>query len=129
MQRAKEALAASTAKLQRMQVMRAAGKSFDEEDVAIAYEPTFDPFPDDVNPGMGHVAWKEGILAALRSPLDAEPKTFKQIQNTRSKPDETRFYMSRAHIFQGVFEVKRKEDEHEGPGYETLTHIFGTKLL
>lgn len=128
-QKAKEAMAASAAKLERMEARRAAGERFDEEDVAIAYEPSFDPFPDDVHPGIGHVVWDKGILETLRFPLDAEPKTFKQIQKARPKPDETTFYISKAQIFGGVFAVKRKEDEHDGPGYETLVTAFNTKLL
>ncbi|KAF2832340.1 hypothetical protein CC86DRAFT_451884 [Ophiobolus disseminans] len=126
---ARKDVAASTARLRRMEERRAAGLPLDEEDTAIAHEPTFDPFPDIVHPGMGHVAWDQGILKELRFPLEAEPMTTKQVEKARPKFDKTTSYITPDQIFNGVFELKTKAEECDGPGYETLVSMLGSKLL
>jgi hypothetical protein len=128
-EQAKKDLEAATTKRERMEARFAAGERMDDADVALAFESSFDPFPDDVHAGMGHVAWDDDVLEALRTPLDAEPKTTSEIEKARPEADEKSFYITREQIFDGVFALDDKADDGEGVGYDTLADLLKVTVI
>jgi hypothetical protein len=95
------------------------------EEVEMADEENFDPFSDDLHPGMWSVKWKQpwGTLAKLLEPMDpAVPEPRKVTDKYRPKPDESQYWISVPQILDNFkFDPTTKEPA-EGMG--TLTALM-----
>jgi hypothetical protein len=102
------------------------------DDVKGEEEDDFDPFPEDVHPGLSRVAWDDasGIVMPLLLPVDValpHPKNVRE--KDRPDVDKQTFYTSNEQVFNGIFKIGRGRVEELGEGMATLTHMTQTKLI
>jgi hypothetical protein len=111
------------------EMKRLAAATEDEMEEEVADD--FDPFPGEYHLGLSWVQWDDidGIVLPLMLPVDAAlPHPKKVREKDRPKADEGTFYVTKEHVFQGIFKITEGVNTELGEGMATLTYMMNTKL-